>query len=302
MSIKKSILKKINNIKVGFALSLASADKIILTDDHARVPESTNIVSQNFSRHDFVRSIQQGKFTEQQLIMFYKLLDKFDDQHGRVEVLKIKDGYIDPETGEWVEPEMCERIISMEEHEGEKAKLGDSEEGYHTEMFLVNKEVLIKDVHMWGIHEFDGMDGKQLDEAIKEHTKWEPTLIIHREFITYGVPRIEDYAHEIFVKIKHGQDFKKDKSCLVEFYCFNFNRKRVEADSKDGFFGEVNENVFDKLSQGYTLDHFKNFTEFSIKEITATRNDIQYHFKVNLYHSIKKLEKGFVIKFLCELV
>ncbi len=333
MGIKK-IKQVLNNIKVGLALSLASADKVILKDDQYKAPENTNIVSQNFSRHEFVRSIQQGKFTQQQIEQYYKLLDKMDKAHGRKvigryepildekgEPVQVKDHDGELVTlMQWIPglipllnddgtPQLDEEGNQLykeafyeeyDEYEANKQLIGDVVDGYRTELFLVNKDIQIKDVHMWGVHEFNGIDGKTLDDAIAEHVKWEPTLVIHREYITYGVPKIENYAHEIFVKIRNLQDWEIDKTCLVEFYCMNFDRKRMEAECRDGIFGEVNENLFEKLHMANLLDHFKNFQSFTIKELTATRNDIDHSFKITEFKEIKKQKKGFVIKFYAE--
>ena len=108
-----------------------------------------------------------------------------------------------------------------------------------------------------------------------------PTLTILRESLR-GVTRIEDYCTE--VKIKKG--FNK---LMAEFYCTNY---------KNGG-SNLTENVYNNLN-GYELQNFTNIQAFNAVRSTATRNGIDHAYKVNSFHDIKKLDDGFVVKFLVE--
>ena len=109
-----------------------------------------------------------------------------------------------------------------------------------------------------------------------------PTLSILRDNPSMGIIKIEDYCNEIV--IKKGSD-----RLLAEFYCSDFRN--------DG--SNLKEKVFDRL-YGYNLANFIDIQAFNAVKSTATRNGIDHAYRVINYYDIKKLSKGFVVKFLVE--
>ena len=109
-----------------------------------------------------------------------------------------------------------------------------------------------------------------------------PTLSILRDSAAMGVIKIEDYCTEVVIKKGSGK-------LLAEFYCADYRN--------DG--SNLKEKIFDKL-HGFNLANFINIQAFNAVRSTATRNGIDHAYRIVNYYDIKKLAKGFVVKFLVE--
>lgn len=109
-----------------------------------------------------------------------------------------------------------------------------------------------------------------------------PTLSILRDNAARGVINIEDYCNEIVIKQGSGK-------LLAEFYCTDY---KIDGSN-------LSEKVFDRLN-GYNLANFTNIQAFNAVRSTATRNGIDHAYKIVNYYDIKKLPKGFVVKFVVE--
>ena len=216
-----NLKKKLKSLGIGFALSMTKADNDILKGTIEKVPENSSIVSPRYSQNEFLRGIQQGQLKEEQLKRFYQTLDAMDYIHGKnkTKLVQVDDWYEDEETGEMKygsvnvyipETMTLDEVIEQEE---KKQRLGDYLEGYRIELFLNNK-IIFNDSLDKALDRFNVGSGDKPNHI--------PTLSINRELINYGVPKIEEYTNDIFVKVKEEQDFEEDKSCLVEFYCVNY--------------------------------------------------------------------------------
>lgn len=223
---------------VGLFMGMSDADKRLITGDLEKAPEGSKMVSPNYSRNDFLRSIQLGKLTEEQLQKFYRHLDVMDEFHKNGGAMGL----------------LREQV---------EDKIGDYEPGYKTKIVFDNRII------------DGGLNGSNTN-----------SITILRDL--YGSIRIEDYCTELFIKEKVGVN---DGIYLAEFHCLNY---------KLGEKAEIIENAYNKLMNSNNLAHAIDIQAINALKSTATRNAIDYPYAVLQYHSLKKTEKGFVIKFLVQ--
>lgn len=111
-----NLTKDIKNLVTGFLLSLNSADREILFSEFSKIPENnTSITNPVYSRNDFLRAIQKGQLTEQQLKWFYSHLDAMDKFHRNGGAMGLT--------------------------EDSKPKIDDVEPGFITEHIFQNREI-----------------------------------------------------------------------------------------------------------------------------------------------------------------
>lgn len=311
----QKLKKKLKNIATAIAIGLNKSNNLLVSSDLEKNTEtSSDKINPIYHKNSFLRAIQQGQLKEEQIQAYYKQLEVMDFVHGKTKAFnedgtpKMREVTVYNEVTKNFEQQLIpwQDAMSFEELQKQsdtKQKLGDQIEGYITVLFLSNKELLEKDASFKDILQFGNSNLKQFEDKMKDLVKTKPTLKINREEGFYGAIKIEEYCNDVFVKIKDKQDFEKDKTCICEFYCVNYNKKKNEQDVLDGMdlldYEVHKEDAFTRINQDFNLNNFIRFTSFDMIETKATKNDIIHNFKVEAFKEIKKLDKGFVVKFEC---
>lgn len=81
---------------VGLFMGLSNADKEMLLNSGSKIGPEQGITNPVYSRNDFLRSIQKGQLSEQQLKWFYNHLDGMDRFHrngGAMGASLLNEGY-----------------------------------------------------------------------------------------------------------------------------------------------------------------------------------------------------------------
>jgi len=304
------IKKRIKSLGITVAVAMAKGDKELLKGTGTETSEKDSMVSRSFSENEALRAIQMQQFSQQQITEHYRLLDKMDSFHGKLKLgKKIADGYWEDVTDNngkqlynedgtpkqiWINEPVFETVISgSEDFLESKQKLGDHEEGYETILWLSNNEIKMGDIALT-----DQTPTFQTLAELDSIVTFRDALEIDRGgYMVYGVPKIEDYTESIFIKHKENQA-PADNTCLIEFYCYNYNATRARIDAHNGIFNDVMENAFETIcSNPSVFPKFTDISAFDMLQSTATRNAIPHRFEDLKFDKVKRLRKGFVIKF-----
>ena len=317
----KKIKRILQDAKIALTIGMSNTDKQIMSGNFTKIPESAGIINPIYSRNSFLRGVQLGQLKEEELQRFYQVLDAMDHIHTRTKTEWIEvvaevidgNGQVVMEDGK---PKMKMQLLpfavpmSKEEIEAQdKATqlIGDPIEGYKTNLFVTNKDVLFVDATNLG---FDTSLLTEKELAIYKRTArvYRPTVIIHRpDNPLKGGIIIENFASEIFVKQREDFNEQTDRDVILEFYCLNYNWRQKNYETENGVF-QYDENddiidnfipdlVYNKVTEGLNLKSFIDIEAVTLIQHTATRNDIVHNFEIESFLEIKKLDKIFVVKF-----